>query len=233
MESTAFPPVLVSLIDSINSESYLHSWRLNSTSECYFLVVEWTRLIPRKDDADSQNSQVSFPQELSLTKETENSTQKSAAFNAHSCKGELQKCEGSILEKALEMKDFMDIKIPLCSPETNETCKEDAACEEEEKEPEITKATMMQNKWTDYETQVSVKSTSKPLVNYTSDHERNVHRATFKLSPPKGSGSTTNAANERTRDNAITETPSAWFQRNLIAERKQFVHAGGLLTLVI
>ena len=43
MEENTFPPVLMNLINTINAEGRLESWKLHSTLETHSLTLEWTR----------------------------------------------------------------------------------------------------------------------------------------------------------------------------------------------
>ncbi len=67
MEENTFPPVLKSLINSINAEGRLQSWKLNTTLEKYSLTLEWARSPFCNNDDDKPSKSDSRP---------ENSTQK-------------------------------------------------------------------------------------------------------------------------------------------------------------
>ena len=189
MESTTFPRVLSSLIDSINTEGCLRSWQINSTLECYSLTVEWTRLSSRQEERDFRNSQVfcqSACQESppNIIKQ-ENLTETSAALSADSRKGELHDLEDNILEKNSKSADCSDFQTRcLQSPKMDESIEEF----DDHGKCEIAKATMMENKIR-YGTRECDRGIRKPVASQkkTRVYRQKFNRENLNLSPENAS----------------------------------------------
>ena len=206
MENTTFPAVLVNVMNSINAEGLLHSWRLDSTLKSYSLTIEWKRLSSSQGERDFRNSQVvrqTDSQESPMISKPENSRPKPAAVSADSSKDELHKCDENILGRDLKANDCTDFQRCLRSMKSDGGIEEDTA----QRDRESAKATTTENK-VKYETQMSFQGRSKPVANHNKPIvcERNVKRGTFILSPEKVWSSSTSASDEPTFDNAIAET---------------------------
>lgn len=109
MENATFPPVLKNLIDFVNAEGRLQTWRLNSTLESYCLTIEWKKLSPKQEKGDLRNAQAcchSNDQETPKILKAETFTQKTPAAKIDSYKNDLQESKDNILAKTNERSDF-------------------------------------------------------------------------------------------------------------------------------
>lgn len=236
MENTTFPAVLVNLMNSINAEGLLRSWRLDSTLKSYSLTIEWKILSSSQGERDFRNSQVvcqTVSQESPVISKPENSRPKPAAVSADSSKDELQKCDENILGRDLKANDCTDFQRCFRSLKSDRSFEEDTA----QRDRESTKAITTENE-VKYETQMCVQGRSKPVANHnkTIACERNVtcKRGTFILSPEKvWSPSTSSSVELNLHVTIRLQKLCAVFQDKIIQGRKPFVHAGRLLLLVI
>lgn len=208
MENTTFPAVLVNLMNSINAEGLLRSWRLDSTLKSYSLTIEWKILSSSQGERDFRNSQVvcqTVSQESPVISKPENSRPKPAAVSADSSKDELQKCDENILGRDLKANDCTDFQRCFRSLKSDRSFEEDTA----QRDRESTKAITTENE-VKYETQMCVQGRSKPVANHnkTIACERNVtcKRGTFILSPEKVWSPSTSSSVEPSCDNTIAET---------------------------
>ena len=209
MDNATFPPVLKNLIDFVNAEGRLQTWRLNSTLESYCLTIEWKKLSPRQEKGDLRNAQAcchSNDQETPKILKAETFTQKNPATKIDSYKNDLQESKDNILAKTNERSDFQT-RFLQNSKKDRESFGKDTEFDDHRRS-ESGKSTRMENK-VKYETQVRTKERRKSMTSQwkTQVYKENVNRETFNLSPDKAKEDQTSHGN-----NAIAGTNSTCFQ---------------------
>ncbi len=224
MEENTFPPVLKSLINSINAEGHLQSWQLNTTLDTYSLTLEWDRkAFCNNDDHKPSESVESW---------LENSTQTPGQTTAL-----LNEDHNTDVSKEVKMQ-WINVKtLKRCDSQTrcvqNPSTVDNNYIEDDTElnvlnESDIPEAAMNENE-VEYETQISIQGRRKPnpLIE-TQLCERNFNLKTrFNSSPGKYNGShTASDSGQLTNDNRVKETRSMHFSKQDDDKKKAICSCG-------
>lgn len=223
MEENTFPPVLKSLINSINAEGHLESWQLNTTLEKYSLTLEWARsAFCNNDDHKASKS------DSRLENSAQKPDQTAALLNEdhdNDASKEVDMRENQENVKTTKRCDFQ--KRCVQRPRTDDNIEEDIELNALN-ESEIPEAVMNENE-VEYTTQLSVQGRRKPsTLNETQLCERNIYWKTqFNSSPGKYNGShTASVSGQLTNDNRVTETHSMHFSKQDDNKKKAICSCG-------
>lgn len=215
MDENTFPPVLKSLINSINAEGHLQSWQLNTTLEKYSLTLEWARAAFCNNDDHTALKSDSRPDDLVQKPdriiELPNAEYYKDVSNEASMRGNNV--------KTLKRCDFQTRCVQ--NPRAEDSIEEEISLNAHS-EIEVPEAVMTENE-VEYKTQISAQGRRKlsPL-NETQLCERNVKCKTRFTSPPRKDNRqhTATLSGTLTNNDKDTETHSMHFSKQDDVKKK-------------
>lgn len=217
MEETTFPPVLMSLINSINAEGHLQSWQLNTTLETYSLTLEWTK----SDFCNINDKSDSRPDHLARK------PAQTVALNADYGKDASKEADKREVNVKTKYSDSQ-----RCLQSSNHNKEEDTELKPAYSESETPEALMTENE-VEYETQIFTQARRKLCpMNKTQICRGNLNRKTqSNLSPAKDNGyHTANFSDELGDDNRVTHTHSKPFSKQDGDKKKAICSCGEVFT---